>query len=47
MDPSPSNNWFGIRAIDLFGQKKDGTNIFEARVVFFSTGSAEAMHACD
>lgn len=28
--------WFGIRTIYLFGRKKDGTNVFEERVVVFS-----------
>jgi hypothetical protein len=28
--------WFGIRTIYLFGRKRDGTNIFEERVVAFS-----------
>ena len=33
--PSPTL-WFGIRSIYLFGRKKDGTNVFEERVVAFS-----------
>ncbi len=41
MDPSPSNNWFGIRAIYLFGRKKDGTNIFEERIVVFSAANED------
>ena len=28
--------WFGIRSICLFGKKKDGTNIYEERVLVFS-----------
>jgi hypothetical protein len=31
--------WFGIRSIYLFGRKKDGTNIFEERIVVFSAKS--------
>lgn len=33
--------WYGIRAIYLFGKKKDGTNIFEERVVVFSAKTVE------
>ena len=29
-------NWYGIRILFLFGRKKDGTNVFEERVVVFS-----------
>lgn len=41
MDATPTTLWFGIRAIYHFGQKKDGTNIFEERVVVFSASTAE------
>jgi len=47
MDTTPSTLWFGIRAIYLFGQKRDGKNIFEERIVLFSAGTAEEAHACD
>jgi len=33
--------WFGVRAIFLFGQKKDGKNIFEERVVSISANTPE------
>lgn len=33
--------WFGVRAIYLFGKKKDGTNVFEERVVVFSGHTAD------
>jgi hypothetical protein len=36
--------WFGIRSIYLFGQKSDGTNLFEERVVCFEAGSADEAH---
>jgi len=39
--------WFGIRAIYHFGQKKNGTNIFEERIAVFSAGTAKEAHACD
>jgi len=29
-------DWFGIRTVYHFGQKKDGTNLFEERVCVFS-----------
>lgn len=36
--------WFGVRSIYLFGQKADGTNIFEERVVCFeAANSGEAL----
>lgn len=28
--------WYGIRTVFLFDRKKDGTNVFEERVVVFS-----------
>jgi hypothetical protein len=45
MDPSPTTTtrWFGIRAIYHFGRKKDGTNIFEERIVVFSAANAEEV----
>lgn len=33
---STQKRWYGIRSIYLFGRKKDGTNVFEERVVVFS-----------
>ena len=36
MKKENKNIWLGIRTIYLFGQKKDGTNLFEERVVVFS-----------
>lgn len=33
--------WFGIRAIYVFGKKKDGTNLFEERIVVFSGSTAD------
>ncbi len=33
--------WFGVRAVYLFGKKKDGTNIFEERIVVFSGSTAD------
>ena len=41
METTPTTLWFGIRAIYLFGRKKDGTNIFEERVVVFSASTVE------
>jgi len=37
--------WFGIRSVFLFGQKKDGTNVFEERVVVFPASSEEEAFA--
>jgi hypothetical protein len=42
---NPSVKWFGIRSVYLFGQKKDGTNIFEERVVVFSATTEEEAFA--
>jgi hypothetical protein len=36
--------WFAVRSIYLFGQKADGTNVFEERVVCFQAESADAAH---
>jgi hypothetical protein len=36
--------WFAIRSIYLFGQKSDGTNVFEERIVCFEAESADAAH---
>lgn len=37
-------NWFGVRSLCLFGRKKDGTNVFEERVLVFSgADSKEAL----
>jgi len=30
-----SKRWFAVRSVFKFGEKKDGTNIFEERVVLF------------
>jgi hypothetical protein len=37
--------WYGIRSIFLFGRKKDGTNLFEERVVVFSAVTVEQAFA--
>ena len=37
--------WYGIRSIFLFGRKKDGTNVFEERVVVFSGVTVERAFA--
>jgi hypothetical protein len=37
--------WYGIRSIFLFGRKKDGTNVFEERVVVFSGVTVEQAFA--
>jgi hypothetical protein len=37
--------WYGIRSLFLFGRKKDGTNVFEERVVVFSGRSIERAFA--
>ncbi len=37
--------WYGIRSIFLFGRKKDGTNVFEERVVVFSAVTVERAFA--
>ena len=37
--------WFAIRSVYRFGEKSDGTNIFEERVVCFEAESADAAHA--
>ena len=41
MVDSPTLRWFGIRAIYHFGKKKDGTNIFEERVVSILANTPE------
>ena len=41
----PAVKWFGIRSVYFFGQKKDGTNIFEERVVVFSANTEEEAFA--
>ena len=33
--------WFGVRSVYLFGQKADGTNIFEERVVCFEAATSD------
>ena len=37
--------WYGIRSLFLFGRKKDGTNVFEERVVVFSGATVERAFA--
>ena len=39
------NQWYGIRSVFLFDQKKDGTNVFEERVVVFSGTTVERAFA--
>ncbi len=36
--------WFAVRSVYLFGQKSDGTNIFEERVVCFEAASAREAY---
>src|SRR2546423_8720604 len=36
--------WFAIRSVYLFGQKSDGTNVFEERVVAFEAVDPDAAH---
>lgn len=52
MTLASNTRWFGIRSVYLFGRKKDGTNIFEERVVVFSGRTeqeafAKAEHEAD
>lgn len=42
---NPAVKWFGVRSVYVFGQKKDGTNIFEERVVVFSASTEEEVFA--
>jgi hypothetical protein len=43
---SDSNTtWFGVRTIYRFGKKKDGTNIFEERIVVFSGATEDEVFA--
>ena len=37
--------WFAIRTVYLFGQKADGANVFEERVVCFSAASWDEANA--
>ena len=37
--------WYAIRTVYLFGQKADGTNVFEERVVCFSAASWDEANA--
>jgi hypothetical protein len=37
--------WFGIRSVYFWGQKSDGTNVFEERVVCFEAPTADEAHA--
>jgi hypothetical protein len=34
--------WFGVRSIYLFGEKPDGSNVFEERIVCFEADSTDA-----
>ncbi len=43
--PKRRKQWYGIRSIFLFGSKKDGTNVFEERVVVFSATTVERAFA--
>jgi hypothetical protein len=36
--------WFAIRSVYLFGEKFDGTNVFEERIVCFEAASAHEAH---
>jgi hypothetical protein len=36
--------WFAIRSVYHFGQKDDGTNVFEERVVCFEADTPEEAH---
>lgn len=45
MPDAPTVNWFGVRTIFLFGKKKDGTNIFEERIVVFSANTEDEVFA--
>lgn len=37
--------WYAIRTVYLFGQKPDGTNVFEERVVAFEAASWDEANA--
>ena len=37
--------WYGVRSIFLFGRKKDGTNVFEERIVAFSGATVVRVFA--
>jgi hypothetical protein len=37
--------WVAIRTVYQFGQKEDGTNIFEERIVCFEAENWDAAHA--
>ena len=37
--------WYAIRTVYLFGQKADGTNVFEERVVCFAAGDWDEANA--
>ena len=43
--PKRRKQWYGIRSIFLFGRKKDGTNVFEERVVVVSATTVERAFA--
>ncbi|MDR2872870.1 MAG: DUF4288 domain-containing protein [Xanthomonadaceae bacterium] len=36
--------WYAIRTVYLFGTKKDGTNVFEERIVAFEAASWDEAH---
>ena len=37
--------WFGVRSVFLFGKKKNGSNVFEERIVVFSAKTSEEAFA--
>ncbi|GGA29511.1 DUF4288 domain-containing protein [Dyella nitratireducens] len=37
--------WYGIRTIYQWGEKSDGTSIFEERIVVFEATSSDEAHA--
>jgi hypothetical protein len=41
----PTMPWYAIRTVYLFGQKPDGTNVFEERVVAFEAASWDEANA--
>ena len=45
MPDDPKLLWFGVRSVYLFGKKKDGTNVFEERVVAFCAKSSDEVFA--
>jgi hypothetical protein len=43
--PSDPMAWYAIRTVYLFGQKPDGTNVFEERIVAFDAASWDEANA--